>query len=90
MTTDRRRGGRQANISANEVLLEIQRHGNILRVTAIDPITGTEVLMMADPRQSMLTIKRLAARKLAYVLEKKRAEAAESNGKKPSGFNKLI
>jgi len=74
----------------NEVLLEIQRHGNILRVTAIDPVTGTEVLMMADPRQSMLTIKRLAARKLAYVLEKKRAKGAVTNGKNPSSFNKLL
>jgi len=43
-----------------------------LRVTAIDPATGTEGVMDADPRQSMLTIKKLAARKLAYVIAKKR------------------
>ena len=55
-----------------EVLFEMQRMGNVLRVTAIDPATGTEVVMVADPRQSMLTIKKLAARKLAYVIAKKR------------------
>ena len=55
-----------------EVLLELQRVGNALRVTALDPITGTEIVMVADPRQSVETIKRLAARKLAYVIEKNR------------------
>lgn len=58
-----------------EVLLEVQRYGNVLRVTAIDPATGTEVIMVADPRQSMTTIKQLAARKLAYVLEKNRTKS---------------
>lgn len=57
-----------------EVLLEVQRYGNVLRVTAIDPVTGTEVIMVADPRQSMTTIKQLAARKLAYVMEKNRTK----------------
>ncbi|HEY9163697.1 MAG TPA: hypothetical protein VIN57_03715 [Magnetovibrio sp.] len=55
-----------------EVLLEMHRVGNALRVTAIDPVTGTEVIMVADPRQSMETIKQLAARKLAYVIDKNR------------------
>jgi hypothetical protein len=43
----------------------------MLRVVAIDPITATEVIMIADPRQNIEIIKRLAARKLNYVLEKK-------------------
>ena len=67
-----------------EVLFEMQRHGNILRVVAIDPVTGTEVIMVADPRQSMETIKRLAARKLLYVLEKNRAKAGQKSD--PSRF----
>ncbi|MCR4377368.1 MAG: hypothetical protein NUV50_04665 [Rhodospirillales bacterium] len=62
-----------------EVLFEMQRHGNILRVVAIDPVTGTEVIMIADPRQSMEIIKRLAVRKLLYVLEKNRAKAGQKN-----------
>ena len=57
-----------------EVLFEMQRVGKILRVTAIDPASGTEVIMVADPRQSMLTIKKVAARKLAYVIAKDQAK----------------
>jgi len=57
-----------------EVLFEFKRVGNILRVTAIDPKTGTEVVMIADPRYSEITIKRMAARKLAYVMAKKHAK----------------
>lgn len=57
-----------------EVLFEMQRVGKILRVTAIDPASGTEVIMVADPRQSMLAIKKVAARKLAYVIAKKQAK----------------
>jgi len=58
-----------------EVLFEFKRHGNVLRVVAIDPKTGTEVIMIADPRQSKMVIQRLAARKLAYVLAKNQAKA---------------
>ena len=57
-----------------EVLFEFQRHGNIMRVIAIDPATGTEVVMIADPRQTQTAIKRLAARKLAYVMAKNAAK----------------
>jgi len=69
----------QARGPQKEVLFELQRHGNILRVIAIDPVTGTEVIMIADPRQNMEIIKRLAARKLLYVLEKNRAKAEQKN-----------
>ncbi|MBF0247182.1 MAG: hypothetical protein HQL36_03790 [Alphaproteobacteria bacterium] len=55
-----------------EVLFEFRRVGKVLRVCAIDPRTGVEVTMVADPRQGPETIKRVAARKLAYVLNKKR------------------
>ncbi|MEG3617390.1 hypothetical protein V5T82_02880 [Magnetovibrio sp. PR-2] len=57
-----------------EVLFEFQRHGNIMRVVAIDPKSGQEVTMIADPRHSQDSIKKLAARKLAYVLSKKQAK----------------
>ena len=57
-----------------EVLFEFQRHGNIMRVVAIDPVTRVEVTMIADPRHSQESIKKLAARKLAYVLAKKQAK----------------
>jgi hypothetical protein len=53
-----------------DVLFEMRRIGNVMRVTAIDPRTGTEVISVADPRCSMHTIKTMAAQKLAYVIEK--------------------
>jgi hypothetical protein len=57
-----------------EVLFEMTRVGNYVRVCAIDPVTRTEVTMVGDPAQGDETLKRLAMRKLFYVLEKKRAE----------------
>ncbi len=73
-----------------EVLLEIQRVGNVLRVTAIDPKTATEVIMVADPRQSQETIKRLAARKLDYVLKKKREQAKGNTGNGSGRFDQQV
>ncbi len=67
----RRRRGQRLPQGLSEVLFEFQRHGNILRVVAIDPKTRTEVTMIADPRHSQEVIKNLAARKLAYVISKK-------------------
>ncbi len=57
----------------NEVLLELHyTSGRAVRVIAIDPETGTEVTMVGDASRGEETLKRLAAQKLAYVLEKKR------------------
>ena len=63
----------------NEVLYEFRPVGNILRVTAIDPKTGTEIIMVADPRYGEEVIKRLAARKLAYVIAKKKSKKSGGN-----------
>ena len=54
-----------------EVLFEFRRIGRSVRVSAIDPKTGTEVVMVGDSRAGMTTLKRSAARKLAYVLAKR-------------------
>jgi hypothetical protein len=53
-------------------LFEFRRVGNVVRVSAIDPVTGTEVTMVAAPGHSEYMIKRIAARKLAYVIDKKK------------------
>jgi len=63
-----------------DVLFEFKRVGKVLRVTAIDAQTGTEVVMVADPRQNEYAIKSLAARKLAYVLNKKMQRAQGPKG----------
>lgn len=75
-----KRPGMPNQIPLTEVLFEMRRVGKVLRVTAIDARTGIEVIMVADPRQSQYTIKTLAARKLAYVLDKKRRQAEPPRG----------
>jgi len=60
------------DVNLREVLFEFVKIGRHLRVNAIDPRTGIEVSMIADPRYGETLIKRLAARKLAYVISKKR------------------
>ena len=88
-----RRGGEKARaIPAlpREVLFEFHKVGHILRVTAIDPDSGTEVIMVADPRQSQEHIKRLAARKLAYVLDKNRKKLEQLEAKKAKGINRIV
>ena len=67
--------------SLREVLFEFRRVGTSLRVCAIDPDTGTEVIMIGDPKQSVGVLKRLATRKLIYVMRKK---GIKIRGRKPS------
>jgi len=62
-----------------EVLFEMRRAGkNGVRVAAIDPRTGIEITMVGDIRYGEETLKRMAARKLVYVINKKRAEKSTS------------
>ena len=68
-------------VKIKEVLFEFVSIGRYLRVNAIDPRTGIEVTMAADPRYGETHIKRLAARKLAYVISKQRPRLS-SRGKK--------
>ncbi len=56
-----------------EVLFEFRRVGKSVCVVAIDPITSTEVSMVASPKADIEDVKRVAARKLAYVIAKKQA-----------------
>ncbi len=67
-----------------EVLFEMRRIGRSVRVAAIDPITQTEVILVAPAKLSLNDMKRVAARKLIYVLTKKQAaaEAAAKQNKK--------
>ena len=68
------------NVHLPEVLFEFRRVGRLTRVVAIDPITGTEVIMVGAPGYSIRMLKRLGARKLAYVIARKqRAEEDEGD-----------
>tara|TARA_A100001388_G_C28366154_1_gene310225 strand:- start:108 stop:371 length:264 start_codon:yes stop_codon:yes gene_type:complete len=72
------------DINLREVLYEFVSVGRYMRVNAIDPRTGIEVSMIADPRYGETLIKRLAARKLAYVISKRRPGLLNSQ-KRPLG-----
>ena len=65
----------------DEIIIEIQRIGAILRVAAVDVATGTEVVFQAPASASRLAIQRLAADKLRYVLRK--AAASKSSDPDP-------
>jgi hypothetical protein len=54
----------------NEVLIEYVRVGAIVRVTAIDPVTGTEVVFQAPASLHPSELRQTAVNKLKYVLKK--------------------
>lgn len=64
--------GTPKDVYLPEVLIEYRRVGKMLRVIAIDPITRIEVIMIAPLDATKNEIKRNAARKLAYVIAKKK------------------
>jgi hypothetical protein len=78
LVTDGRRFGRES-ASLREVLFEFYVSGKTIRVVAIDPVTNTEVTMVGAPGYSEQVLKRLAARKLEYVMTKKQ-NARNSGG----------
>jgi hypothetical protein len=65
------------DVHLREVLFEFRRVGKALRITAIDPQSGTEVIMVGAPGYGQEALKRLAARKLAYVIAKNRRQERE-------------
>ncbi len=65
-----------------EVLFEMRRVGRSVRVAAIDPITQTEVILVAPAKLSVDDMMRVAARKLIYVMAKKQAAAERAKNEK--------
>lgn len=61
-------------MSANprEIILECIQVGHFLRVTAIDALTGTEIVFQAPAHTSPEEIRKLAINKMAYVLRTKK------------------
>ncbi len=53
-----------------EVLIEFHRIGNTVKVTAVDPESMVEVSIVGAANASDEMLKRVAIRKLEYVLEK--------------------
>jgi len=55
-----------------EVIFEFVRVGNAVKVSAVDAATGTEVSIVGDPAAGEPELKRLAERKLNYVLARRK------------------
>jgi hypothetical protein len=57
-----------------EILIEIVILGGYAKVSAIDPMTGTEVSVMGPGNATRASLEAAALNKLDYVLKKKAAE----------------
>jgi len=57
---------------ATEALLEFYRIGNVVKVTAVDPVSLVEVSIVGDPRAGETALAHAAVRKLRYVLGRRR------------------
>jgi hypothetical protein len=61
-------------VAGREVILEFQRLGNAVKVTATDPETLVEVSILGPVRSSEAELTRAALDKLDYVLRKRADE----------------
>jgi hypothetical protein len=64
--------GKGGGSQSREILIECQAIGNIMRVTAVDTKTGTEISFQAPQNTAKTMIQSLAASKMRYVLEKQK------------------
>ncbi|MCG8357985.1 MAG: hypothetical protein MI920_20665 [Kiloniellales bacterium] len=55
-----------------EVILEFYRVGSYVKVSAIDPESGTEVSVVGDPAAGEPALRQAAVRKLEYVMARDR------------------
>lgn len=53
-----------------DIIIEMQQQGNFVKVTAMDPVTYTEVSMVGDPAVGENALKRQVVKKLHYVMAK--------------------
>jgi len=53
-----------------EVLFEFHQVGDYVKVSAVDPVTLTEVSIVGSAHVGQHELERIAANKLRYVLEK--------------------
>lgn len=67
-----------------EVLYEFHQVGNSLRVAAIDPLSNTEVTIVASARCGEYAMKRMALRKLVHVLGQRVRQMPRSDCRKKS------
>lgn len=55
-----------------EVLFELRRVGNAVKVSALDPVTNVEVCIVGSATAGVHALKMAALQKLRYVIAKQR------------------
>jgi len=58
------------DLAPDEVILEFVQVGSLVRVSAMEPKTLTEVVIYGPARASEAALRRIVLRKLDYVLER--------------------
>ena len=53
-----------------EYIIEFIVHGRAVKVTAVDPTTGTEAVLVGDIHQPREILSKEAVKKLEYILKK--------------------
>ena len=66
----------RAMVNPRNVIIEFYPVGAYVKVSAIDPVTLTEVSIVGDPQAGEARLKREAVRRLEYVLARKPAAPA--------------
>jgi len=61
-----------------EVILEFHQVGAYVKVSAVDPVTLTEVSIVGNPAAGEAALRRAAIRKLEYVMQRDGARPAGS------------
>jgi hypothetical protein len=67
------------NSGEPEVYVEFIVQGNLVKATAIDSVTGTEVCIFGPVTAPREALTQTAVAKLAYVLKKQRGEPEEKS-----------
>ncbi|HEV8027611.1 MAG TPA: hypothetical protein VGP50_09280 [Stellaceae bacterium] len=60
--------------SERDVIFEFVQVGGVVKVTALDTASGIEASIVGDPSAGDAALKRLARKKLDYVLAKRGAQ----------------
>lgn len=66
-----------------EYIVEFQQHGASVKVSAIDPVTMTEVSIVGPSSIGQEELKRTALQKLHYVMNKKDGRVVTENSSAP-------
>lgn len=67
-----RGAAREPDSPVEEAIIEFFNQGGYVRVCAVDTATGTEAAIVGDPAVGERALKRLALRKLEYILSTKK------------------